>query len=298
MGRVVIVVAACALAIAGAASAQTSARSAAAPPATWTDKSGDSGTAPDIGQVQAAYDDASGQLTVSVGVPAAATATGAPDVVYVYLNTDGNASTGAPSTDGADYVLAAYQDDNGWGFSRWDGSSWADTPSDTVHVYNLDGGGIGFSVNRSELGNAAKVSFWVESDASRTDYGDGQNDQAPDKSTWSFTLAPMELKVDGWAATKPVAGSDFSFALLAKRSDSGTYVDTGGTISCRAAVGGKALALASSGFLNVPVKGVQTPVATCIWPVGKRLKGKTLTATIKVTLGDRSVAKSFSYRIR
>ena len=89
----------------------------------YTDPGGDSSGGPDIKGVAVASD-ANGQIQFTLGIdnfvkPSDARA-------YVFVDTDLNATTGAPGTDGADYVFFLDQSDNSYTFMRWNGSDWSE----------------------------------------------------------------------------------------------------------------------------------------------------------------------------
>src|SRR5262249_54628651 len=76
------------------------------PPVTFTDPSGDSGTAPDITTVLVS-NDANGRIDFQIDVP------GQPGLrpdclLFLVMDTDNNPATGAPNTEGGDYYIAMY----------------------------------------------------------------------------------------------------------------------------------------------------------------------------------------------
>ena len=79
------------------------------------------------------------------------------------------------------------------------------------------------------------------------------------------------------------------FALIVKRSDSGSYVsETDGKLTCTATIAGKKIPVGTSGFLTTQ----QIPVGTCVWRLAKKYKGKTVRGTVTVTVGDRTISRS------
>lgn len=152
-------------------------------PATFTDATGDAGTAADVSSVVVS-NDANGQITFQVNFadPLAST-----DTVDLYVDADNNASTGDPNAAGAEYDLYADIGGNSWDLSVWNGSSWVDASSyATVHAGHTTSRQT-FSINASELGGTSAFNFWVDSNDGSG--GQGHEDQAPDNSVWSYQLA-------------------------------------------------------------------------------------------------------------
>src|SRR5215470_3952247 len=114
------VVVLCAVPLAGAARANTTI-------ASYTDPTGDSGSAPDVAQVLVTGDDVSGAITMTANFANRTNDMVAGDVLQIALDTDNNPSTGDPESAGADYALQVEAD--GFGFFKWDGAQFAQTPA-------------------------------------------------------------------------------------------------------------------------------------------------------------------------
>lgn len=278
---IAVVSAAITAAVAVAHSSSTSAQ--------FSDKTSDNGTAPDIGSVTATAD-GTGNLTFRVNLVAAFPG---QSIVSVYIDSDGNASTGEPHSDGADYVLDSYQSDNGFDYSHWNGSTWDDSiPYSSVHVSN-DPGGVTFTVNRSDMPGAAdNIHFWVESVENENATGSSQFDDAPDTGTWSYSFLPLKLTMTNFLAraskgTLVAVGS-------ALRSDDGQTVGSDGAVACKASAGGKALKLRTHGLITVS----GATVWACGWTVSASVKGKLAHGQMTVTDQGVSVVRTFSTKLK
>jgi hypothetical protein len=117
----------------------------------------------------------------------------------------------------------------------------------------------------------------------------------PTASTTTPTIKPPPGKKLGLAVSKltvPVAraGHPFRALLSVRRTDTGKPL-TGGTLTCSANAGGKALQSTS----KAPAT---SGVASCTWAVPKSAKGKTLAGQIAVAFKTAKVARTFSTKIR
>jgi hypothetical protein len=162
------------------------------PPVTFTDPSGDSGTAPDITTVVVA-NDASGRIDFQINVP------GQPNLasdalLFLVLDTDNNPATGAPNTEGGDYYFVLSGEDQTYGLFRWNGSDWADVPSGTETVSWSSGAHIAF--DRSQFGNPDELTFYAKTLQGSGSSEDGRVDFAPDTSTWTYVL-PQQIAPPG-----------------------------------------------------------------------------------------------------
>jgi len=174
----------------------------------YTDPTGDGNGAPDITNFSV-DSDAAGQITFTIGVvdlPSPA------DVrTFLFLDTDANPNSGSPDTLGADYLFVVDESDNSYGFARWNGSAWDEnTPFATVRVRSSRTN-VTISVNRSELGNASAVNFWVRT---RLGAEGPQFDDAPNDGTWNYTVAArgptiQSVRVVTTPARGPTAGRRF-----------------------------------------------------------------------------------------
>lgn len=291
IARTVVLAAALSMLVAATSPMHTAAatRASGGPPYTVADPAGDSGTAPDITGLDINADD-SGQATFGVDVPIVATDT--TSIVSVFIDADRNPATGDPNSFAADYEIDSYQADHTFSIEMWDSGSatWIEDPNYSTVSVNYDSTGVSFSINRSDLGGASKIGVFATSITSDTAYGPGQYDELPNTGTTLFDLSPMTLSV---ATFKSVwikgATTQLVFALIAKRSDSGSYVSgTDGKLSCTATIAGKKIPVGTSGFVTAQ----QIAVGTCVWKLAKKYKGKTIRGTVTVTVGDRTISRS------
>jgi hypothetical protein len=157
----------------------------------FDDPPGDSELAPDITSVAVSNDDA-GTLTFRVTVPNRDT--WAPDdFLGVYLNTDGNASTGCANTHGGDYTLAflgkAATLTNYFVLLHCKGGKFDTSTLQASFTGTLDlaGHAVTFSVNRRDIGSPKRFSMFLISTSQDAKY----LDVAPDTGDWAYdVIAP------------------------------------------------------------------------------------------------------------
>jgi hypothetical protein len=175
----------------GSAAAHRNGAAATTGSATFSDPAGDAGAvSPDITSVTINGDPATRTITVAVTATSYLPAT--PDAlerdIYVFLDTDKNASTG--STSGSEYALAATNDSTGryWDVGRWDGSAWQSVPQSATMSFTRNGDVLTWTLNASDLGGAAGFTFYV---SAGTYSGDNQvgHDYAPDDGSWTYDLS-------------------------------------------------------------------------------------------------------------
>ena len=287
-----VVLAAMSLVFGVSASAQAAGQTGPISPSViFTDATGDAGTAADIKQISVS-NDANGQYTITTDL---ATTFGSQDSLLIFLNTDMNTATGNPNEDGADYAIAVDHDSNSAGLAQWNGSSWVDAPSSSTVSASTssDGMEIVASANKTDLGNSTGFTFFEFS--ANGDGSAGHYDDAPSGSgDFTYTMQPVEsLTIAAARQTRAKAGGTWSIFAGATRSDNGQLLGTEGTITCRGTAGGKKLLSAS---LLVSVNGVN--VATCVFKVPRKFKGKALHGTITLSYLGASASKSFTTRAR
>jgi hypothetical protein len=274
--------------LAGAAAtpsnASPAARLDATTPTTFTDPTGDSGTAPDITSVVVS-NDAARTITFRINVDKLAVPS---DVRFlIAIDSDQNASTGESGTD---YLLVGDLSDNTFGMARWDGSQFVDMPATTVTASN-DPTGITFTVNSSDLGGSTAFNFWTRA-LQGTNAGPGLMDDAPDSGSWSYQLGsstPLVLTVGLAHISRAQAGRRVAAVITVARSD-GTVADvTPNDVSCSARIGSQAVPVGSRFALG--------PVATCVWRLPARSRGKTVRASVTVTLDGATVTRTFAVRV-
>jgi hypothetical protein len=261
-------------------------------PQTYTDASNDSGTAPDIRTVVVS-NDTSGNFTFRINVPQL---TVPSDVVFfIAFDTDENSSTGQS---GADYLFLCDESNDTFALGRWNGSTFAPTGSSSLKVEDSSTG-VTATINSSDLGGSTALRFVVIS-VEGSSAVSGHVDLAPDSGSWDYDMtqpAALKLTVAAFAAPKTVkAGKNLVVAMAAQRSDTSELVsgDDGGTVACRATVGGKRLKLGQSGFVTVGSE----PAAGCLWHIAKRFRGKTIRGSITVALNGASVTRTFVVRVK
>jgi hypothetical protein len=277
----------------------TATAAAASGPVTFTDPTGDSGTAADITSV-VVNNDAGGQITfqVNFGGPLASTHAAA-----VFIDADQNSGTGDPNVAGAEYAIWDDESTNGYAFQKWSGSAWAEaSPEATVRV--TGGGGtnqLTLSVNRSEIGGGPGFNFWV--DSMDGNGGAGHEDQAPDSSVWNYQLqaaAPGALRLSVVYSLSPrtaKAGGVYTAGLLVQRSDTNGFLGSEGTLSCNATVGGKTLS-STGAFVTTTYRGMTASVPICAWQVPAQARGKKLVGSMTVTYQGAQVSRKFSATVR
>jgi hypothetical protein len=290
MGRRFIFLASMALFALTLASGATATQSASAPVVTFSDQTGDSGTAADIATVSVTNDD-QGQYVFDIALATPYTTTG---VASLYLDTDLNAATGDPKSAGADYLLIDDNTSPGWAFLKWDGTKWADaSPNATVKdSVSTDNKHVLLSVNKSELGNSTSFNFFAET--VEGDGSDGHWDDAPSGSAlWQYKLQTvLHLSLVAAHSFAAKAGASWNVGLIVGRSDTGETVGSEGTITCGGTSGSTKLAVDTAAFVSGG-KGKPT-VAVCGFKVPKKLKHKALHATVTVSYQGQSVKHSFT----
>jgi hypothetical protein len=156
--------------------------SAARSAATFTDPPGDQqGTAPDVTTTAVSHD-SSGNITFRITVANQPTLA-ADSQVALWIDTDRNPDTGAPSTRGSEFVFIIAPD--GYSFGRWNGTEFVVAPYTTVHVAYASGATI--TVNRSELANANAFNFWMLG-FQETGPDTANVDAAPNDGTYAYVL--------------------------------------------------------------------------------------------------------------
>jgi hypothetical protein len=224
MGRRILMLASMALLALTLATGAAATHSVNAPPVTFTDETGDSGTAADITTVAVTNDD-KGQYFIDVSF---ATPYGATGTLTTFLDTDLNVATGDPQLLGADYAL--YDDHANHAFSllKWNGTAWDDAPSaSTVTVaVTTDSMKVSLSVNKSDLGDSTGFNFFIGSADGAG--GAGHVDAAPSGlSGWQYKLqtpTQLQLSLGAAHAFAVKAGGTWNVALIVIRSDTGATV--------------------------------------------------------------------------
>jgi hypothetical protein len=273
------------------AAASPAGRASTAPPVSFTDPGGDSGTAADITTVAVTNDD-KGLYTIDVGF---ATPYGDTGIFLLYLDTDMDPSTG--DAFGAEYLLADDHGSHSFSLEKWSGTDWLDTPQSTAaFTIASDDKSLTAAVNRSELGGATGFDFILLT--TDGDLSDGHFDDAP-SGTGSFDYKQQETFGLALAAAKMTAakaGGTWSLVTSVTRSDTGMTLGPEATIACKGTSGAKKLAVSTRAFVSSGSGGIS--VAVCAFKVAKTLKGKTLHGTISVSYKGQTVTKTFTAKAK
>jgi hypothetical protein len=240
---------------------------------TYTDPSGDSASAADVGSVAVSNDDA-GALTIGLRF-ANRTQLNPDDGFAIGLDTDRNARTG--QVFGAEYLLVGTAE--GAGLAGWNGTTYDPAVPQTTLLATSDL--MNFRINRSELGNASSFDLFVLTFNDSTE----DSDMAPNVGavwTYNVQLKPDVRSVNAtFAPAKPRAGKRFAVAGVRLTLASGQRVAPE-TKRCTAKLAGKTL----------------RPSGTCAWLVPKTAKGKRLTVSMVVTYkGVTRTLGPLSYKV-
>ncbi len=269
-------------------STSASARPLDIKPISFTDQTGDSGTAPDVSTVSVT-NDAAGTYSFDVAFATPLTPT---SFVDVFLDTDLNPATGDPGSVGADAVIEDDESDQSFGFYKWDGTKYAFTAPVAIHVTGTaDKKDLKFVVGTPDIGAVTGFNFFVES--TEGDGSAGHYDDAPSGiAVWQYTLQKqVTLALVGAKATTAKAGGTWVLALAVKRSDTGATLGSEGTVVCHATSGSTKLVAAAHGFVSAGSSG---SAAVCGFKVPKKLKHKVLHGTITVSYEGQSITHSFT----
>lgn len=287
--RTLIVLAAVAL----SAVAASSAGAVNAPPVTFTDPAGDSGSAPDITGI-AVTNDEHGlyTFTITFATPYANSAN-----VAVFIDSDKNGATGDRKGLGADYLFVDDFSAHELGLYSWQSNDWQSAPGSTAGVVvAADGKTVTMTVNKSDLGNVDGFNFAVVS--SDGSFDSGHTDSALNGGgafTYSaqtvFTLVPG-VSHNG-AAT---AGGTWTVSMTAVRSDTKATVGGEGTIACSGSEGSKKLAVVLRTFVSTG--GGHGASAVCTFRVPKKPRHALLRATVTVSALGRSASTAFTATAR
>jgi len=253
-----------------------------APPKSFTDATGDSGTAPDIATIAVTNDD-HGRYTFTIGF---ATPYVNADTLAIAIDSDNNDNTGDPQLLGADYVFVDDFASHSFQVGVWQSNDFAVAADPTADVVVAgDNNSTGFDF------------FVITSDGSAST-DPGHTDDAPSgartfsySSQTVFTLAPGTSH-DGAAK----AGGTWTVSMSAVRSDTKATVGSEGTIACKATEGSKKLAVVSHSFVSSGGGGGSS--AVCTFRVPKKPRGAAVHATVKVSDAGQSASKSFTAKTK
>jgi hypothetical protein len=247
---------------------------------TYDDPTGDSGAAPDIQQVLVGSHATA--VTLGVKLPNRQRLEG-QDSLVVPMDTDGNPATGQS---GVDYVFAWDTDPQApYALFRWDGTKFADSQSQSLRAY-FTSNGARISFSRADVGNPARIQFWVE-----TSSGGQLGDSAPNEAILGYTLSSeaLALRVNSFVASKRVKpGKRFAAAMNVHRSDL-DELSSDGAVTCNAKVGRRTVKVAVAFPENV---------AACAGTAPRWAKGKTLKVTVALTLDGVRAQRTASILVR
>jgi hypothetical protein len=279
----------------------------------FTDRTGDGGSAPDITQVVAS-NDTTGVITFRVTTVAPLPNT---DLIFIDLDADGNQATG---DHGAEYGVVATL--GGSMFLKWDGAAWARASAPSLSM-TINGSVTEIKLGKQEIGNASRFGFiasTVAFDSADKYLGE---DNAPDGGWYAYVLTypqcsngtdddgdgkadgqdlgcssatddlesddPVNLRAGKATVTpaKPQAGKRVVVSAPVTRVETGLGVSSG-SASCVVHYGPKTLR--STG----KVAGGRAS-CTFVMPLGA--KGKTASGTISVTVLGHSTTAPFAFKV-
>ena len=264
----------CAFALAGPASAQT-VTAKATQDTSYTDPTGDSKSAPDIGNVLVSLDSSSGAL--AFGIQLANNDNLSNDgLVLVEIDADRNPSTGDQL--GAEYAIVVGQ--GGYAFLKWDGKRMSPFSHQQTAV-TLTGGVLAIVVCSCDLGTQS-FNFGIGG------IRGNDVDAAPDSGSWSFPQSSTpQISFDSILVSPkplvPKAGKRFTVRVMGAKLDTGEVVKPD-SYSCSATLGGRALRGSGAGG--------------CSWALPKRARGKKLTVDISISYQGTSDTFTASYKVR
>ena len=256
----------------------------AAAPTSYSDLARDArGGAPEVTTVVVSNDD-TGAVRFRINV-ANQERLATDSTLELFMDTDRNPGTGDPQALGAEYRVLIDGAAQTYDFAAWDGTRYdTSAPSDTIRVWYWSGASI--SINRSELGGASTIAFWV-----RAGGPNGTLDSAPDQGTWTYELGvggtnPRDITAIA-ARTRPGsprAGATWQLQVHALRLE-----ETPGTVrpdrwGCAATLAGKRLRGSGPGG--------------CTFRLPRSARGKRLVVTLTVAYMGEVVSGSASFRVR
>jgi len=272
-------------ALVGAAVVVPSAGAITAPPVSFSDPSGDAGTAPDITGISVTNDD-HGQYTITLTFANPYSNTAAAGILF---DTDQNGSTG--DTFGAEYLFEDDHASHSFGLYSWGNGTWNQSADTTAAVtIATDNMSVTFTVNKSEIGNVTKFNFFaisIDGDGSA-----GHYDSAPsgggDFTYNAQTVFTLSLGTTRDGAAK--AGGTWTVSMSAVRSDTKAAVGSEASIACSAKEGSKKLAVVQRIFVGTS--------AVCSFRVPKTPKRASLLASVSITDAGQTLTKGFTATTR
>ena len=255
----------------------------------FLDPVGDNGTAPDIKLVTVTN---YGGGTVSFDTDFVSGFPGKSEV-DVYIDADDNASTGAPNTAGADYLIQDFEANKTIDFSHWNGQAWDDSiPYSSIRITHNTKTSVEIAVNRRQLpGSTANFRFWIASAENKDATADSQFDIAPNNGVWSFSFTPVTVRITDFHVSATNGGLTATAAAI--RSDNHELVGPStGIIGCKATVGGRLLKVTFRGLVD------HNDVWGCVWAVPSALIGRTAHGSISIAHQFTDATRSFTVKLR
>jgi hypothetical protein len=288
---VVVLVAAVAVVLAGAASSQ---RAGASGSSTYTDPTGDTKSGPDVTTVAVSDDGSKIDFTATIGNRPSLTDA---DAVQAFFDTDKNVATGGGSYD---YEVAWVSGQEL--LMHWDGAAFSVVKAASFTGSYQDGK-ASFGIAASDFGGSTSFAFIVTTTG---DTGTSLADRAPDTGRWVYPSgspapsgSPPALPPGAPPATpklktvKPklvaaVSGRPFTVTMVV--TDAATKKGVRGELSCQAKLSGKALvatrrSIAASGKTS------------CTWRLPASAKKKKLTGSLVFTFAGATATRSFSVTV-
>ncbi|MFL5909678.1 MAG: hypothetical protein ACJ768_03790 [Gaiellaceae bacterium] len=264
-----------------------------APPTSFTDATGDSGTAPDISTIAVTNDD-HGLYTFTIGfaTPYANNAN-----IALLLDTDKNPSTGDQPAAGADYIFVDDYASHSFDLASWQSNDFVEAAHPTAGVVvSGDNKTVTMTINKSDLGGSTAFNFFLL--VSDGTFDTGHTDDAPsDAGLFSYaqqTIFTLSAGASHNGAAK--AGGTWTVSMSAVRSDTNASVGSEGTIACKATEGSKKLAVVSHSFVSSGGGGGST--AVCTFRVPKAPKHAAVHATVTVSDAGQSATKAFAAKTK
>jgi hypothetical protein len=273
----------------------------------YEDERAEEAGAPDIQRVTVSNDDA-GRIAFRVEIPTHPTLT--RDLRLRLWFSDGHPATGLTDTGADGFVLVD-------GFLLDQGTAALYRCQDSVCIPTAysTGSSLGFTYASGmavttgigalgvRLAVSPRLEFWVEVGAGYAydpatrlfDLANVRRDIAPSAvgSRWTYVvrIGPSALVARSLTTTptRPRAGERLTLRMHVVSEDTGRTI-TSGEVSCAARIGGSRLRAVSSRF--------GSGRATCAYRIPARASGKTLRASISVTLAGKTVTRSFTRAIR
>jgi hypothetical protein len=192
------------------------------------------------------------------------------DRIYVRIDSDGSGQTGeADRGAGIDYMVEIDSTARAVLLRRWNGTTFE--RAETTTLESLFDGGYVVLVDRSDLGNASALRFYV---LTALESGSAaQTDTAPSTGTYDYTLSisHVEAMTPRWTPVAPRAGRTFRLSALQLRLSTGDRL-AAARMTCRATLAGKRLRGTGRGActfrLPASAKGKRLVVEVTAAPAG------------------------------